>query len=220
MNRKLAEATEELEMDSESSKPQGSEDSSVLHFRPAIWDLYGPELSNIIGAVQAISLQIQSEEGSMEHQKLKEENDNFITTEIWEALRTSGGETTQKQLEYLTELEDELDQLKTKLDDYSSDEDEIKKPPTKFANPDSFAKCAWNISGPSKGALLMYLHELKEEHILGKEMAELDEVLEQHPMFGGKLWEMINSEAGETHDKQAQFIDEHIELVAKLVEED
>ena len=66
----------------------------------------------------------------------------------------------------------------------------------------------------------MYLHELKEELILGKEMAKLDEVLERHPMFGGKLWEMINEEAGESHDEQTQFIDEHIELVAKLVEED
>ena len=220
MSKKLAEATKELDMDSEESTPQGSEDSSVLHFRPAIWDLYGPDADNIIAAVQAISLQIQSEEGSKEHQKLQEEHENFITTEIWEALRTSGGETTQKQLEYLTELEDDLDQLKTRLEGYSSDEEDIKKPPTKFANPNSFAQYAWNISGPSKGAILMYLHALKEELILGKEMAKLDEVLERHPMFGGKLWEMINEEAGESHDKQTQFIDEHIELVAKLVEED
>ena len=31
---------------------------------------------------------------------------------------------------------------------------------------------------------------------------------------------MINDEAGETHEEQAQFIDQHIELVANLVEEE
>ena len=66
----------------------------------------------------------------------------------------------------------------------------------------------------------MYLHDLKDEHKLGKEMKELGEVLDHHPMFGGKLWEMINEEAGETHEEQEEFINEHIELVAKLVEDE
>ena len=221
MAKRMAKATEDLDMESaEDSEQQGSDESSVLHFRPAIWDLYGPDVDNIIKAVNSISLQIQTEEGSEEHQKLKENNENFITTEVWDALRTSGGITTQQQLEYLTELGDDLNQLQNELEGCSSDEDEIKKPPTKFANPDTFAKCAWNIAGPSKGALLMYLHDLKDEHKLGREMKELGEVLDHHPMFGGKLWEMINEEAGTTHEEQEEFINEHIELVAKLVEDE
>ena len=66
----------------------------------------------------------------------------------------------------------------------------------------------------------MYLNDLKDEHKLGKEMKELGEVLDHHPMFGGKLWEMINEEAGKTHEDQETFIDEHIDLVARLVEEE
>ncbi len=33
-------------------------------------------------------------------------------------------------------------------------------------------------------------------------MEDLGELLEQHPMFGGKLWEMLINEAGETHEEQ------------------
>ena len=74
--------------------------------------MYGTDVDNIIKAVQAVSLQIQTEEGSKEHQKLKENNENFIMTEVWDALRTSGGHSTQQQLEYLTEFGDNLNQLK------------------------------------------------------------------------------------------------------------
>ena len=35
-----------------------------------------------------------------------------------------------------------------------------------------------NVTGQSTGVLLIYLNELKQEHVLGKEMAELGEVLE------------------------------------------
>ena len=49
-------------------------------------------------------------------------------------------------------------------------------------------------------------------------MEELREVLDKHPMFGKKLWEMLNQEAGKTHKEQKAFIDENIALVADLVE--
>ena len=45
-------------------------------------------------------------------------------------------------------------------------------------------------------------------------MTDLGEVLNQYPMFGGKLWEMLINKAGESHNEQAQFIDENIELVS------
>ena len=73
MAKRMAEATKDIGIDSEEDgEQQESKDSSVLHFRPAIWDIYGPDVDNIIKAVQAISLQIQTEESSEEHKKLKE----------------------------------------------------------------------------------------------------------------------------------------------------
>ncbi len=49
-------------------------------------------------------------------------------------------------------------------------------------------------------------------------MEGLGEVLEQHPMFGGKLWEMLIKEAGASHGEQSAFIEENIALVDELVE--
>ncbi len=42
-------------------------------------------------------------------------------------------------------------------------------------------------------------------------------VLEKNPIFGIKLWEMFNQEAGKTHKNQAAFIDKNIALVSDLV---
>ncbi len=125
--------------------------------------------------------------------------------------------TVQKKMEYLAELGDSLEQLKEEMDGYLSDEEDY-LPPTKFANPKSFSQFAWNVAGPSKGALLIYLRELKDHHVLGKQMEELGEVLEKHPMFGGKLWEMLDQDAGINHEDQAAFINENIAIVADLVE--
>lgn len=139
MAKKIKEATKDLEMESEEdSLPQDTEDTNILQFHPAIWDMYGPDVDNIITAVQMISLQIQTVEGSEEYQKLKQNNDNFITTKIWDALCTSRGPMTQLKLEYLTELGNNLDKLKEELDKCSSGEEDMKKPPMKFSNPDTF----------------------------------------------------------------------------------
>ncbi len=85
-----------------------------------------------------------------------------------DALRNSVGETSQKQIEKLTELGDHLEKMKEDMEKYSIDEDKDKSSPTKFVNPESFLQCAWNVAGPSKGSLLIYLNDLKKEHFLGK----------------------------------------------------
>ncbi len=89
----------------------------------------------------------------------------------------SGGDTVQTQMEYLTKLGDSLKQLKEDMEKYSTDEDNDNSPSTKFANPESFSQFAWNVGGPSKHALRIYLNELKDHHDLGRQMEDLGEVL-------------------------------------------
>ncbi len=51
-------------------------------------------------------------------------------------------------------------------------------------------------------------------------MADLGEVLNQHIMFDGNLWEILINKAGEPNKEQARFIEKNIEIVSGLVEED
>ena len=120
-------------------------------------------------------------------------------------------------MDFLTELGDSLEKLKETVDDYLSEKYEEELPTIKFTNPSSFTQYAWNISRPSREALLIYLHKIKDEIYMRKQMKELCEVLEKHPMFGVKLWEMLNRKAGETHKEKAAFIEENIALVTEPV---
>ena len=136
-------ALDKLEMESEEDNSSGTSSStSTLHFHPAIWDLYRSDVGNIILAIQTISLQIQTQEGSNDHHQIKANNGNFVTPKIWEALHTSGGRTTQLHMEYLMDLCDKLEAVKGKIDEYSDEKE--KNPPltTKFSNPAIFPQCA------------------------------------------------------------------------------
>ncbi len=72
MEMKMKEATLMLDMDSkDNSSSKKDDNSSVLHFCGAVWDMYGPDVNNIIAAVNVISLQVQTQEGSREHRDIK-----------------------------------------------------------------------------------------------------------------------------------------------------
>ena len=52
--------------------------------------MYGPDVNNIIAVVNAITLQIQTQEGPKEHEEIKQSNESFVTTKVWESLEHSG----------------------------------------------------------------------------------------------------------------------------------
>ncbi len=107
MDTKMNQALSGLNINSEdASSLKGSNNSSILHFCTAFWELLGPDVDNIITAVSAISLKVQAQEGPEEHWQIKQINDSFVTPKVWDSLRNSRGETPQKQFEYLSELED------------------------------------------------------------------------------------------------------------------
>ena len=45
--------------------------------------MYGPDIDNIIAAVNAITLHIYTQEGSKGHKEIKQSNESFIMTKVW-----------------------------------------------------------------------------------------------------------------------------------------
>ena len=93
----------------------------------------------------------------------------------------------------------------------------------KFENPECFRQAAWNCSGPSPTAMLMFLHTLAEEIYFGKVIGDcFDNVVADHPMFrtDETLLPFLEDEAGETLDEQYAFVTETIDDLIALNEHD
>ena len=86
----------------------------------------------------------------------------------------------------------------------------------KFENPSSFKEQLWNNSGPSLGAMEIYVKAVLDELEYEELSEEWKEESEKHPFITDKLREFLANEAGSTREDKQVFLHEVLEYLAEI----
>jgi len=118
-----------------------------------------------------------------------------------------------------TDSEDEVEEGRGKGGDPDSDADYEaweKMWGRKFENPGNFKEQLWNDSGPSLGAMNIYVNAVLEELVDEELFGDWEKKREKHPFISDELREYLENEAGTSREEQQDFLMEVLDDLAEL----
>lgn len=213
----------------ESDDEDDSTDSTLTFVRETFME-YEEDADQIRYVLEGLYSEAAAEVGTTLHSNLKRDNDQLITEAMRMKLFQATGDDQEATKAYLTQflntLGDYVEKLEQQQMEEDKDENEIPldfedgesgsydesyddHSYLKFENPQDFMEMAWNKAG-TFNALLIFLNAVQDR--LRLDQYEMDtwgtELLEEHPMFGGELWEMLYDEAGTDYMQQLQYVED------------